>query len=166
DNRRHYCDEEVRLNRRLAEHVYLGVVPIVQSPTRGIQVEAEGVGDVVEWAVKMQRLPEAATCLEHLRRGEMTVAHVETLARKIAAFHQQAETDERIAAFGQFDAVARLILDIYDLARSQVGTTVSRVVFDRLRWLAETTLDRLRPLIEARAAGGWTRDCHGDLHLD
>jgi aminoglycoside phosphotransferase family enzyme/predicted kinase len=164
DQRRHFCDEEVRLNRRLAPHVYLGVVPIVQLPTGAIQVEAEG--EVVEWAVKMQRLPESATFLERLRRGEITVAHVEALARKIAAFHEQAETNARIAAFGRFDAVARIILDIYDLARPQVGATVIPAVFDRLRALAETTLAHRRPLIEARAGRGLTRDCHGDLHLD
>jgi aminoglycoside phosphotransferase family enzyme/predicted kinase len=164
DKRRHFCEEEVRLNRRLAPHVYLGVVPIVESPQAGVQVEAEG--EVVEWAVKMQRLPENATFLERLRRGEITVAHVESLARKIAAFHRQAETNDRVTAFGRFDAVAKIILDIYDLAHPQVGTTVSRAVFNRLRALAETTLARFRPLMKARAERGVTRDCHGDLHLD
>jgi aminoglycoside phosphotransferase family enzyme/predicted kinase len=164
DKRRHFCDEEVRLNRRLAPEVYLGVVPIVQRLAGGVQVE--GKGEVVEWAVKMQRLPDSATFLERLRRGEITVAHAEALANKIASFHQEAETNERIAAFGRFDAVSKIILDVYDLARSQVGTTVSRAVYDRIRSLAESTLARLRPLIESRAAHGLTRDCHGDLHLD
>jgi aminoglycoside phosphotransferase family enzyme/predicted kinase len=130
----------------------------------GIRVEAQG--EVVEWAVKMQRLPEKATFLERLRRGEITVAHVQALARTIAAFHQKAEANKRIAAFGRFDAVAKIIMDIYDLARPLVGTTVSRAVLDRLRALAEKALARLRPLIEARAGRGVTRDCHGDLHLD
>src|SRR5438094_7193734 len=54
DRRRHFCAEEVRLNRRLAPAVYLGVVPVAQGGT-GVRVEVPG--EVVEWAVKMQRLP-------------------------------------------------------------------------------------------------------------
>ena len=56
--RRHYCEEEVRLNRRLAPEVYLGVVPVTRD-ARGVRVE--GDGEVVEWAVKMRRLPDEAT---------------------------------------------------------------------------------------------------------
>jgi aminoglycoside phosphotransferase family enzyme/predicted kinase len=163
EKRRFFCDEEVRLNRRLAADVYLGVVAVVRG-LAGLQFEGEG--EIVEWAVKMQRLSENATFQERLRRGEITVAHVETLARKIAAFHREADANERIAAFGRFDAVSRIILDVYDLARPQVGTTVSGPVFNQMRLLAETTLARLRPLIETRAAQGVPRDCHGDLHLD
>src|SRR5436853_2703240 len=58
EKRRHFCQEEVRLNRRLAPGVYLGVVPIVERDGR-LMVEAEG--EAVEWAVKMVRLPDEAT---------------------------------------------------------------------------------------------------------
>jgi aminoglycoside phosphotransferase family enzyme/predicted kinase len=114
----------------------------------------------------MQRLPEAATFQERLRRSEIAAEDVERLARKIASFHLVAETNERIAAYGRFDAVSRLILDVYDLAVPQIGATLSRAVFDRLHVLAESSLERLRQLVEARSARGCTRDCHGDLHLD
>src|SRR5689334_12149222 len=55
--RRHYCDEEVRLNRRLAPEVYLGVVQVTCDHGR---VRVEGGGEVVDWAVKMRRLPDNA----------------------------------------------------------------------------------------------------------
>jgi aminoglycoside phosphotransferase family enzyme/predicted kinase len=161
--RRHFCEEEVRLNRRLAPEVYLGVVPVARTP-RGVQFEGEG--EVIEWAVKMQRLPDEATLQERLRRGEVGTEVVEALARRVASFHRGAEANERIAMFGRFGAVARLVRDLFEQASPQVGTTVSRAVFDRLQTLAEEALTRLRPLIERRAARGVTRDCHGDLHLD
>ncbi len=161
--RRHFCEQEVRLNRRLAPEVYLGVVPVVQTG-QGLRLESEG--EVVEWAVKMQRLPDEATLQDRLRRGEVGVELVESLARRIASFHREAETSERIAHFGRFEAVSRLLLDIFDQAVPQVGNTVSPGVFGRTRSLAEETLGRLRPLIEARARRGMPRDCHGDLHLD
>jgi aminoglycoside phosphotransferase family enzyme len=61
--RRHYCEEEVRLNRRLAPEVYLGVVPVTRS---GRRIRVEGDGEVVEWAVKMRRLPDDATLQNRL----------------------------------------------------------------------------------------------------
>jgi aminoglycoside phosphotransferase family enzyme/predicted kinase len=163
EKRRHFCEEEVHLNRRLAPHVYLGVVPVVAGSGR---VRFEGEGAIVEWAVKMQRLPDAATLQERLRRGEVGVAVVEALARRIASFHRGAEATQRVAAFGRFEAVARLFRDVFRQAASQVGTTVSRAVFDRVTARVERVLAELRPLIEARADRGVPRDCHGDLHLD
>lgn len=163
ETRRHFCEEEIRLNRRLAPHVYLGVVPIVRV-AGGLQFERPG--EVVEWAVKMQRLPDAATLQERLKRGEVDGPLVENLARRIAAFHREAETNERIASFGRFDGVAKIILDIFQQAASQVGTAVNQTVFARVKDLAEATLARNRPLIDQRAVRQVPRDCHGDLHLD
>ncbi len=163
EKRRHFCEEEVRLNRRLAPQVYLGVVPVARTEQR---LRFEGGGEVVEWAVKMQRLPDEATLQARLRRGEVGVELVESLARRVASFHRMAETNERIATFGRFEVVARIVLDIFAQARPEVGITVSAAVFERVKTLAEEALGRLRPLIDARAARGVPRDCHGDLHLD
>jgi uncharacterized protein len=149
--RRHFCEEEVRLNRRLAPQVYLGVVPVARTPD-GVQVEGEG--EVIEWAVKMERLPDEATLQARLRRGEVTVELVEGLARRVASFHRGADANERIAAFGRFASVARLVRDIFGQAAPQAGTTVSRAVFDRVQTLARGALTRLRPLIERRGGPG------------
>ena len=149
EKRRHFCEEEVRLNRRLAPTVYLGVVPVTRTAT-GLCME--GAGDIVEWAVKMERLPEKATLLHRLQRGQLTVAMVEALARKLAAFHGDAEGDERVAAFGRFRTVANNCRENFAQAATQVDVTLSRAVLERLRTLTENQLTRLRPLIEARAA--------------
>src|SRR5438270_12947607 len=74
EKRRHFCAEEVRLNRRLAPAVYHGVVPVTRG---GAGLEVEGDGEVIEWAVKMERLPEDATFRERLRRGTLDTEVVE-----------------------------------------------------------------------------------------
>src|SRR6266436_1727838 len=68
EKRRHFCEEEVRLNRRLAPAVYLGVVPITNSNNN---LHVEGAGQAVEWAAKLTRLPDKATLLERLHGGEI-----------------------------------------------------------------------------------------------
>ena len=163
EKRRHFCEEEVRLNRRLAPDVYAGVVPIVRA---AVGLRFEGDGEAVEWAVKMRRLPADATLLEMLRRGEVEEPLVRELARRVAAFYRGAESGDRAAAFGRFEVVARNFRDVLDRGSPAAGEAVARGVLDRVRSLAEETLTRLRPLIEARASRGVPRDCHGDLHLD
>jgi aminoglycoside phosphotransferase family enzyme len=171
EKRRHFCQEEVRLNRRLAPAVYLGVVPVMRSAT-GLQIGEPGCvstgssGEPVEWAVKMERLPDEATLRQRLERGELEPALLMALADRIAGFHAQAERGPRIASFGRFDVVARNARENFEQAEPQIGVTLSRTVFDRLRALTEETLARLRPLIEARAERGVPCDTHGDLHLD
>jgi aminoglycoside phosphotransferase family enzyme/predicted kinase len=161
--RRHFCEEEVRLNRRLAPTVYLGVVPVNCS---GSGVTVEGPGEAVEWAVKMERLPEEATLARRLQRGEVNVELVQGLARKVASFHALADRSEAITDFGRWEVVARNTKENLDSVVYQVGTTVSPAVLERLRSLTEAALTHLRPLMESRAERGVPRDTHGDLHLD
>lgn len=163
DKRLHFCREEVRLNRRLAPDVYLGVVPIVRDAG---DLRIEGDGEPVEWAVKMRRLPEGTTLLDRLLRDEVSRELVADLARRVAAFHRTADSNERIAACGRFEVVAKNVRDVFARSEPCVGEVVSRSVFDRTRELFEARLASLRPLIDARAARGVPIDGHGDLHLD
>jgi aminoglycoside phosphotransferase family enzyme/predicted kinase len=163
EKRRHYCQEEVRLNRRLAPEVYLDVVPVTVGPSGA---RFEGRGDAIEWAVKMQRLPDDANMESRLDRGQLDTGNVADLAGRIAAFHAAAEGGERIAAFGRFDVVAGNARENLEQAAPHVGTTISRAVLDRLQSLVEASLEQNRALIEARADAGAPRDTHGDLRLD
>ncbi len=163
EQRRHWCEEEVRLNRRLAPSIYLGVVPIAEN---GPAVQVEGAGSVVEWAVKMHRLPEQARLDSALARDLVSRGAIESLARRIAEFHRHAERSEAITRFGRFDVVARNAYENLDQSASQVGSTVSQAVFERLRALTEESLGKLRSLIERRAERNLPCDGHGDLRMD
>lgn len=157
--RRYFCEEEVRLNRRLAPAVYLGVVPV----TRG---GIDRPGEVVEWAVKMARLPDEASLRWHVRHGDVRAEQLDALARRIAEFHRTADSGEHVSTFGRFEVVAGNARENFEQSRGQVGETVSRTVFERLEALTEAALAGLRPLIEKRADAGVPRDTHGDLRLD
>jgi uncharacterized protein len=163
EKRRHFCEEEVRLNRRLAPTVYLGVVPIT-SGADGVKVE--GHDEVIEWAVKMERLPEEAALQKRLQRGQIGIETVKALAGKVASFHNQAARGEHISDFGRFDIVAGNARENFAQAEPQVGVTVSQSVFESLQCLTEAVLSRLRTVIDSRAERGVPRDTHGDLHLD
>ena len=162
DKRKHDCDEEVRLNRRLAPSVYRGVVPITIDDGR---VKIGGSGEPVEWAVEMVRLPDDATLKELLARDEVKTAQIENIARRIAEFHRTAERGENVSRYGRFDVVAGNARENFAQTANHVGVAVARPVYDRCRELTEKALADLKPLIESRAARGIPCDTHGDLHL-
>ncbi len=102
ERRRHLCEEEVRLNRRLAPGVYLGAVPVALDGA----VRVEGRGEIIEWAVKMRRLPESATLRERVNRGEVDAADLAEVARRLADFHARADAGPAISEHGRFAIVA------------------------------------------------------------
>jgi aminoglycoside phosphotransferase family enzyme/predicted kinase len=163
EKRRHFCDEEVRLNRRLAPDVYLGVVPVTGDSGN---LRFEGEGEPVDWAVKMRRLTEEATLERHLARDELAPGDLAAVARRLAEFHRAAARSEHISEFGRCETVAKNIRENFAVAAPLVGRTMSEPVRDRLVALTEESLRTLQPMIDARAARGVPCDTHGDLHLD
>ncbi len=161
--RRIDCEEEVRLNRRLAPSVYLGVVPIVRR--RG-GLKVGGDGPAIEYAVEMRRLPDEATLRSRLGRGKLEPGLLGTLARRLADFHQRAASGPEVARWARFEVVAGNARENFDQTRPFRGQTMSEAVWNRLRDLTEAELSRHRGLIDARARPGVARDTHGDLHLD
>src|SRR5262245_50429974 len=141
EKRKHFCEEEVRLNRRLAPGVYQGVVPVVQT-AQGLRFAT--AGEPVEWAVQMARLPEEATLQKRLLRGELDDRLLEKVAERIAGFHAQAERSELISSFGRFEVVARNARENFEQSSGLVGVAVSRPVFEQLRQQTEAELARLR----------------------
>jgi len=175
EKRKHFCEEEIRLNRRLAPDIYLGVVPVSVSEP---EAQARGStltlacgsgsprGHVVEWAVQMKRLPSDATLECRLERNEVTPDQLTLLAERLVNFHRHADASDRISSFGQFAVVAHNARENFAQAQPLVGATVSPIVFERMKGLTEEHLNRHHVLIEARAERGVPRDTHGDLHLD
>jgi aminoglycoside phosphotransferase family enzyme/predicted kinase len=160
--RRHYCEEEVRLNARTAPELYLGVVPIAGNFERPVM---GGMGEAIEYAVRMRRFPAAAR-LDHLAASDRLEArHVDALANEIARLHAQARRADPRLDFGSPDGILHAALDNFasiQLADEPGDTfTVPRSLY---HW---TTAEhaRLRDLMRQRRLDGFVRECHGDLHL-
>jgi len=162
ERRRHFCQEEVRLNRRLAPGVYLGVVPITED---GGRLRFGGEGKVVDFAVLMKRLPEERTLRALLERGKLESSILEELGRRLAEFHARGESGERVSRWGRWEVVAGNCRENFDQVAPFVGFTIYGEVLERLRSLTEAELEARRPGIEGRALRGVPRDTHGDLRL-
>lgn len=145
--RRHWCEEELRLNRRYAPDIYLEVVDIPGS---------------AEAAVKMRRFDEAGR-LDHLcQRGELSPEHLSSLARRIVAFHREATVAAPTAHFGEpgqiLAAALENFVELYDLLDE-------RPRLQQLQAWTRAEFARCRKLMATRKHEGCIRECHGDLHL-
>ena len=111
EKRRFYCEEELRLNRRLAPALYLTVVPITgteSSPHVG------GSGPAIDYCVKMVQFSADAELDRVLERGQLSTRHIDDLAAQIAHFHQQSAVAGADSAFGTPAEVGRFALENFD----------------------------------------------------
>jgi len=167
------CRQEVRLNRRLAPWVYCGVAPILErkcgfgiGPEMKEYGQSEVDGEIVEYAVKMIRLPEDRTFRALLQRGVLTRDLLERLARKLVAFYSRADRGEEVSRIGDWPVLAENCEENFEQVEPFVGQAVSQAVFDRLRAYTGAALEKFRSLIERRAREQVPRDSHGDLRLE
>lgn len=153
------CEREVRLNRRLAGHVYLGTVPLTIQGDGGLKLEGEG--RVVDWLVQMRRLPADRMLGAVIREGTVDAEDVRKLSQVLADFYRlspslpisPAEYRRRFEEDIQSNLIE--LCDIrYALPRAQV---------DRLAAAQRQFLTDQGDLLEQRARDGRIIDAHGDL---
>lgn len=176
--RRHFCAEEVRLNARLAPDVYLGVAPVLQSPTGQVRfgptLPRENTaepgdmlddGKVIDYAVVMLRLPDEATLEARIRAGTATPALLAQVAQYIAAFHRSARADVQIARFGERQVIERNWEENFAQTQPFIGRTLDDATYEHISTAVRHFLDKRAPLFASRMREKHIRDCHGDLRL-
>jgi len=160
--RHFYCEEELRLNRRTAPQLYLEVVPLTGSKT---DPRIGGDGEPIDYAVKMRRFGQDALLSRMVQAGTLGAAEIDALARGIAAFHSRIARADPARPFGSAEAVLAPATQNFDQIEALIGADADVPELERLRGWTRDEHARLRSTFEARKAGGFVRECHGDLHL-
>ncbi|MFN3476941.1 MAG: AAA family ATPase, partial [Candidatus Methylomirabilales bacterium] len=163
EKRRYFSEREVMLNRRLCQGIYLGVVPI--SLTRGRLAFGEGE-EVVEYAVKMRKLPERYFLKQRLERGEVGSEDLDRIALTLKAFYEGQEPTEEITKWGRIERLKISTDENFHQTEGYIDLTLSRPAFEALRFYTESFYAQKAPLFESRIREGRIKDCHGDLHLE
>lgn len=162
DKRRHYCDEELRLNRRLAPEIYLEVIPITGSTARP---RLGGPGTPLEYAVKMVQFPRQARLDYCLQRGELSPEGINSLADKVAQFHQATAVAPQDSLYGTPETVLQPALENFEQLDNLLKEKADREQVASLRQWTEAQWHSLETEFSARKKAGFVRECHGDLHL-
>ncbi len=158
DKRHFYCQREVELNQRLCPDAYLGVVPITRDKD---SILIEGQGEVIEYAVKMRRLPQEKMLDILLANNRVSPQMITSVADKVAEFHRNAET---ISAFGDLDTITENTEENFSQTVKYIGNTISQEKYRHIKAYTNSFIENNAPLFHKRLADGKIRDCHGDLH--
>lgn len=161
--RHHFCQEELRMNERGASGLYLEVVPVSQSGDRIFL--GEGQGEVIEYAVKMHQFPQNALFSGLLAEGQLTEGLMEQLGKKVAAFHQQAPTNDYIRQFGEVEQIRQAFDENYQQTEKYIGGAQTQQWFEETKAYTDRFFAERKALFDQRMAQNWIRECHGDLHL-
>ena len=157
--RRQACLDEVRLNRRLAPHVYLDIVPIRQTAHGLIRIG--GAGAPVDWAVRMRRLDADKSVDQLILRRQLTPRHIQQLTNHLVSFYdrlppESIRTDQYRAQIEQ-----HVLSNWEDL--DQESLDLPRTVVDSVHQ-AQLRLLRIEPtLFDNRVLDGRIVEGHGDL---
>lgn len=161
ERRRHYCEEELRLNRRLALELYLDVVAVTLRDGRAV---FDGDGAALEYAVRMRQFAAADELPALLAANGVDTAQIEALAELLGAFHMG-------AAVAPPDRAPEKTEEMYDTVLGNVAQLFTHLApidsSPSLGRVVDWTHDNARALestFQLRERNGFVRECHGDLH--
>ena len=160
EKRRFYCEEELRLNSRLAPNIYLEVVPVsgtLDAPRLG------GEGEPLDYAVKMRRFEQPGLLSNRLT--QLGPELMDELAGLVADFHQQIQVCGEDCEFGSPGSVLAPMLDNFSTIRDlgQPPEVIGQL--EQIEAWTRTRAEALNPVLQARKGSGFIRECHGDMHL-
>lgn len=159
DARRRFCELELRINQRFAPALYIDVVPVCGTPE---VPRLDGVGDPIDYAVRMRRFARGALLSEQIAAGSLQAAQVEKLAQALAGFHRDAPVAASTVPVGTPTQICKSVLDTIDQLAASGGR--NEPLHTVQSWVGGEARSLL-PFWQARHADGFVRECHGDLHL-
>lgn len=162
EKRHFYCQEELRLNRRLAADYYLGVVPVtgtVEQPCWG------GTAEVIEYAVKMRQFPQHAQLDRLLASGEVQPRYLDAFAELIARFHAGIPVADKSSSYGSAEHVYQPVDGNFSKLEERLTAPELRSLLDSLRQWSRNAFTHMKAVFKQRKEQGFVRECHGDMHL-
>ncbi|MBL0088996.1 MAG: AAA family ATPase [Ideonella sp.] len=160
--RLHACEEELRLNRRLAPDLYLSVATITGEPAAPV---IGGDGPPIDHAVKMRAFAQADLWAALAARGALGPAQIDELAALLAPFHAQAAVASPNGRLGSAEQVRATVLQNLNELAALATAPVEHDALQCLRAWEAQVYPALLPKMAQRLTQGRVRECHGDLHL-
>jgi uncharacterized protein len=158
--RKHCCEEEIRLNGRLAPDVYQRVAAITGSVDNPV---IDGDGEVIEYAVQMRAF--SADALLSRDPAQLDDALIDQIAGRVALFQRTAAVAPRASSFGQPAAVLAPMQQNFEQILARVEDASDRQRLESLERWTRARFEALREDLEERVADGCIREGHGDMHL-
>ncbi len=167
EKRHYFCQEELRLNRRLCPDLYLEVKAIVKTGDR-YAFAKNPVTDfaIVEYAVQMRQFPQKGLFSYLFESGQLTPALVQQLGISVANFHASTQTSAEICEYGSCEAIQRVDANNFNISKPYIGRAQTQQQYDETRAFSADFFQRHHTWFRQRQLDEKIRECHGDLHLN
>jgi uncharacterized protein len=161
EKRKFYCEQELELNRRLCPDLYEEVVTLnVENDSFCLN----GSGEVVEYGIKMSRMPEERMMGKVMVAGQVTHVHIDSIIEQLVPFYENAAGDAAIKEFGLATSVAVNVLENFEQTEGFIGQgAITQEQFEVISTYSREFLSH-KDRFQARIDAGKIRDCHGDMH--
>lgn len=173
EQRKQFCQAEIRLNRRLAEDVYLGVLPLCtitqEHRNQGDRNQGYRLGEggpVVDYCVVMRRLSSKHMLDYRVKHGKVNQQEIQALASLLVEFHTHPENRENLSQFGGENVIRQNWEENFAQTRPFIGKSIDETTFHAIQTAVEAYMVRNRTLWETRVKDGYIRDGHGDLRCE
>jgi aminoglycoside phosphotransferase family enzyme len=163
EKRKYFCEQEVKLNRRLSPDIYLGVERITEE---GNRILLGGQGKLLEYAVKMKQIPEEFLMDKLLEKKQVTSKMIESVSEKLVQFYFFAETNDRIKSFARPERLKQDTDENFGQTEKYIEVTISREVYEEVKKRTNDFFGTKMEIFYQRIATDRIRDCHGDLRLE
>ncbi len=169
EKRRRYCLEELRLNRRLAPHVYrrvMAVVPAQEAPAglELVELDHAAAAGALEYCLVMTQMDQTRMMDLLLEKGQVGEAQVAELAEVLVEFYAQAGRGPEVESFGRPEQIRFNVEENFTQTEDYQDVTVSPERWRAVRDYSLDFLEQRRELLLERVAQGCIVDGHGDLH--
>ena len=164
EKRKHYCHQEVALNRRLAKDLYVDVLPITRV-NGNYTLKGQG-GEPVEYAVKMKRIPDDRLMKSLFEAGKITPEDLTEIAKVLSEFHFTAGTGPEISKYAEPEKFKINTDENFQQVQNHCGLTISKQQFQDIQAYTDGFYKFHGDLFFKRIAKDRIRDCHGDLHME
>jgi aminoglycoside phosphotransferase family enzyme/predicted kinase len=163
EKRRHFCQHEIELNRRLCPEIYLEAVPIYEADS---SFSFKPPGDVVEYAVKMKELPHGWFLSQLLEKNVVGEKEIDRVISVLHQFYQSETPTPEIEQWGTPEKLRISTDENFAQVEPFVGKTISPAAFEAIRHYTNQFYVVNENLFHERIQQHRILDCHGDLHLD
>ena len=164
DGRHRACEAELRLNRRLAPEVYRSVEPLRRGSDGTLT--PGGDGEIVEWAVRMKRMPERERADVLLAKGRLGDDEIVSIAAQLSRFHEACGPSEQASRFGSSAAFAVNVRENFEQTRDTVTEYLSSAQASEIESWQTDFLEGHAASFDERIRLGRVREGHGDLRLE
>lgn len=161
EKRKYYCEEEIRLNRRLCPDIYLDVVSLTE---KNGNIELNGDGQVIDYAVKMKEFPQEQIMTRLLEQGKVNEKVIDDICSILVDFYRSGEQFKDVEQYGNIESVRKNTDENFEQTESVVDVTIPKDTYDYIKNATDMFFHHKKDVFKKRIKEERIHDCHGDLH--